>query len=414
MLEIKDLLLKNKEQQHELEIFLTHYFNSSQQNQNQNEISHGEGKCIVKYNKGNEIKSILIDEDIVAKADLINEVVVALSTNSGLEVSSRFVFSSVNIDGYFRYKNAFQISPVPDNAPRLDLNLVESDHPFNVEFSFLKSPDLSINSYRAEKKFTEISLLLNSLLRLGLNNIKSNSVQVWTWDIVGGIPKCKYLYTGYFLEELDMRSKDSNGFTSFIESEKIPQKNSAEYYSTKGISSGDYRIIIPDNFTDSIDKYYELSDDNKEKFLRSSYWLQTAFAIFQVSKSVAYNALVTSIEVFLDVDIKCNTCRSPTSSDKCSECSQPNSGPTKKFKDFVDQFAPGTLESLRKELYDIRSNITHGSMLLPGDGPESSRVFNPERNNSSHKWYLLSQISRTIQINWLYFNNTSSTVEILR
>lgn len=397
MTDITKLLFLNAEQQTELEIFLPSYFGNSTQKE-PHKISHGDG-LIVEYTKNNKIKSITINEDIVAKDDLISKVREALATNLGDQVQSIFVHSPIKMTGYFKYLDKFQILPAPIYAPKSDYGL--ASHAFNLEYSFQKSSHMQINWYRSSKKAKEIILLLNSLLRYGINLKEISSTYEWALVLKNNEYSCEYVNLGY-LGGTDDRKKDSNGFTLCTNYPKLEQKETNSYYNSYGISVTD-NICLPDNFEQSLKVFEDISQTNQEMFLRASYWTQVAYKTSHISWSVAYSALITSIEVFLpNPKDRCVECNRPTSKECCSTCNQPSSGPTKQFRDFVDKYSPGVNESARKKLYDIRSTISHGGGLLPGDGISIGFAFNTETNDAGRNWRLLSQIVQIVQINWLH------------
>lgn len=400
MKDITKLLLQNKEQQTELEIFMTGYFDNSAQKE-PNKILHGNGLIVEYYKNNSRIKSITINEDVVVKDDLISKAKESMATNLGDQIQSIFVLSPIKMNGYFKYQNKFQILPAPFNAPKVDYAL--ASHAFNLEFSFPKSTHMQINIHRSSKKSKEIILLLNSLLRHGINLKERSSTYEWGLVIKNNKFSCEYVNLGYFGGS-DDREKDGDGFTLCTEYPELKLKKTNLYYSSYGISASDTDdTYLPDNFEQSLKVFESLSQANQEMFLRASYWTQVAYKTFHISFSLAYSALITSIEVFLpNPKTRCTECNRPTSEECCSTCKQPSSGPTKQFRDFVDKYSPGVKESARKKLYDIRSTITHGGSLLPGDAFQLGIEFNARTNDARNNWDLLSQIVQIVQINWLH------------
>ena len=400
MTNLTKLLLPNKEQQKELEIFLVNYFGNSAQTE-PHKIVHGNA-LTVEYSKNNSrIKTIHTKEDFKLKDDLIKKAREALANNHGEQVHSMFVHSPIKMGGYFRYENKFQLLPAPINALKVDSLL--ASHAFNLEFSFPKSTDLDINMHRSSKKSSEIILLLNSLLRHGIILKERSSKYEWGLFIKEDKFLCEYFNLGY-IGGNDDREKDDYGFTFCNNYPELKFKAASDYYSSYCISSDDKDgIYLPDNFKSSIKIFEKLCISKQEMFLRASYWAQVAQKTFNISFSVAYSALITSIEVFLpDPITRCLECGRPTSPDFCFTCKQPSAGPTKHFKDFVEKYSKGVSEATRKKLYNIRSTITHGGSLLPGDGNQQGVVFNAKSNDIRHSWDLLSQIVQVVQINWLH------------
>lgn len=88
------------------------------------------------------------------------------------------------------------------------------------------------------------------------------------------------------------------------------------------------------------------------------YWLHTAHRVFERSKSSAYVALASAIEAFLSDEkgAPCDACGKPT-----------GKGPTALFRDFLEVYTPEVPPKMRRDFYDTRSSLTHGSKLLLSD-----------------------------------------------
>ena len=69
----------------------------------------------------------LTDEDIKTIRRSVKEELLA---PSGERVGSRILFAAVPVEGFCRYRDRFQIIPVPPDAPRP--NVLMADHPFII------------------------------------------------------------------------------------------------------------------------------------------------------------------------------------------------------------------------------------------------------------------------------------------
>jgi hypothetical protein len=103
--------------------------------------------------------------------------------------------------------------------------------------------------------------------------------------------------------------------------------------------------------------YYALTDTDRDGFNRALYWFAHAQAIYPVSFSAAFAALVQAIEVL--------TAR-PGPRDPCPECQQDRSpGSTARFKDFLT--GVGVDRKTCDTFYKVRSDILHASRVLLTD-----------------------------------------------
>jgi len=80
-------------------------------------------------------------------------------------------FSTRKVKGYFRYKDLFEIIPMPDSAPQPEVLI--ADHPFLVQFSYISSSNPRVDSIRQREKLNVyirlLNLFSNSVISLGPN-----------------------------------------------------------------------------------------------------------------------------------------------------------------------------------------------------------------------------------------------------
>jgi hypothetical protein len=171
----------------------------------------------------------------------------------------------------------------------------------------------------------------------------------------------------------------------------LAQVEPSEYYLQRGISV-DQKLTIPSDTKRQCDRFFALNIDDKEKFLRSSYWLQHADKVFSMSKSASFVALVSAIEALMPP---------PKSGKQCPECKQMlGVGPTKHFVDFVEALIPDSAipESERKRFYQIRSALSHGGKLLASD--HGVWGFTPKQLGEGQDTGVVWQIAQMVLRNW--------------
>jgi hypothetical protein len=109
----------------------------------------------------------------------------------------------------------------------------------------------------------------------------------------------------------------------------------------------------------------------RKLLVRAAYWLNHADQVLRLSQSASLVAAIQAIEVLLPA-VKGETCPS------CNREKGP--GPTRKFKDFLQQYAPTNDSEERKArdlLYKQRSQLVHGHELLGTDGDYHFGWTNP-------------------------------------
>jgi hypothetical protein len=166
-----------------------------------------------------------------------------------------------------------------------------------------------------------------------------------------------------------------------------------QYYAPVGLHVGD-PLSLPDNFEELLAAYFSLLSSQRDRFMRASHWYQFARRAWNFSSSAAFTALVSAVEALMP----------ETKADRhCDACNRPlGAGPTKQFIDFVDRHVPGGGETAtrRRQLYSLRSALSHGGKLLHADrftwgGMTSSSLS--EWDDQRALWRLV----RLILTNWL-------------
>jgi hypothetical protein len=168
----------------------------------------------------------------------------------------------------------------------------------------------------------------------------------------------------------------------------------ATYNTRIGISAGQV-LDLPDNFGHLFDTYFACARDDRDRFLRASFWFQYTQRVSNISRSGAFTAYVSAVETLMP------TIR-PESI--CSECMRPiGIGPTKQFIDFVEQYAPGAgdLAKQRRNLYALRSALSHGGKLLHSDRHGWGGSLTPAMISSWDDERAMWQIVRSVLVNWL-------------
>jgi hypothetical protein len=395
MKNVTDRLLPDKDKSDELEVFLGTRGDSKQIESRQ--VAYEGGQLIIEYSKQHKINAIWVSDNYspLMISHLQQEIVDALSED-GTEVGQRYLHSLYKTDGFFRHEDSFQILPSPPDAPQPEF--LYAQHPFLLEYSYPKSSHQMVNQHRSTRRFSELSLLLNALLR-SLYLPSSSATHEW---VVTPDPNwtSHYLQLGYFGGK-EHRPKAADGFSMTEGLTQIQSVASRSYYAQLGVEPGK-SLQLPDIFTKLVIAFDQLNEESKARFCRASYWSHVGSRIFPISKSASFAALVSSIEVFLpDPDERCEKCGRPTSTERCPICNQPIVGPTKQFRDFVDKYAPGVPISDRNRLYSRRSSLSHGSTLLPGDLSEIGFRFTSAQTEVWSEQNLLSQIVQLVLVNWL-------------
>lgn len=387
--------------QRELDILLRGYFPWCITKHGSSEISYARADHTVlclKFKKcKHQIELVSIETEPAINESEIEEIrskiMGDITTPGPRKFSTTVMFSSVATNGWFRFRDEFQLIPVPAGSPQPDQMI--ADHPLLFEVSFVSSENMRISSSRCGKRLKEIELVCAALLS---PSIKQNpSGHCWVWgphDTDTNNPTSSFRQEGYLCPNI--REGINDEFASVADIPPMRIVDFQKFYAGHfGMEDG---FIIPDTLPQSLERYEGLSADNKERFLRASYWMQYACKARSLSQSSAFIALVSAIESLFQPAPKRPVWR------KCFRPTEP--GPTARFRDFLETYLPNSSVSktTKKEFYRVRSKLAHGNWLLFDD--QFSRQINIiDSVLSSDEDRLLWQLSDLVRIaiyNWLH------------
>ena len=398
--ELLKALRGEKAEQSEFEQVVLEHFGHASQLSNE-EISYGPSQG------GSALKLIYDENGLLVGAQsgpdlkiddietLCRKVEEQLLTPGPIKVRRRILFTALPTRGWFRYRDQFQIVPMPEDAPQL--KVVTGDHPFFLEFKFPSSSNFTVSHQRQERIGRELELICSALFSWRVWSIGPQVQFHWSIELKEGEtqPRSKFLQEGYTWP--GMRS-EIDDFSEINKLSPLAALDSQAYYTLRGISVGQ-TLDIPADLPILLDAVSKLSRRDRDRFLRASYWFQHANSVFPLSKSASFVALVSAVEALSS---------GSQGSKRCKECGQSiGPGPTKLFADFVEAHLPDTSipESERKRFYTLRSALSHGGKLLLGD--HSLWGFTPKSLGEDTDMRALWQIVRTIFHNWLIRRNAA-------
>ncbi len=324
-----------------------------------------------------------------------------------MKVGRNYSFSSFRVSGSWRgERSGVQILPPPDDAPRAPIEMAE--HPFILEFPIRVSDFSPITNHRWMREHRRLTLLLNVLLagRTSLQSQRSQNFWAWVsrdhdrqaskWiqKATKWIQKVrKFLYRWSRRPGSASKTEDEikwvqpfffaklgDSVTEELSSpagEQLEEVESEEYYTQVGHDGQGLRV--PSDLDDSICLYHQLSPTDRAKFDRATFWMDAASRQWTFSVSSSFASLVSAIESFTD--------QGP--------------GATERFQTFFESYAPdGATRSRRSKMYNLRSDILHGSELMQLD-QDLAFGWDPAYLNQRELHNDLWSLTRIALRNWL-------------
>jgi hypothetical protein len=380
----------------ELPVFLNAHFRSAGHRSETNEVFYPKSNSPVlalNYKHGTL-------QEVHAKVDLpdgaIDELIEILHRDYIGSVGNGFrqevLFCRLPVNGTWRYRERFQILPIPSTAPRPPFSYAE--HPFLIEYSFPATTNGHTSNERSVHALRRLELLLGCLLSTPFRSDRfrgADGTHRWITRIsIGGDSpvQCSYEPLGYYWKDLKSHVQ---GFSSVDEIAPIKLVPASKYYVDSFPVSSD--LTLPDDLTESLDCFFGLEPDRQQRFLQACFWFRQADQAASMSSS--FINLVNAVERLMP---------SGKAEGRCSACNKEiKPGPTKLFKHFMDEFAPISplKNEMRRQFYKIRSDLAHGYSPPFLADMSLDRSLNPLAMKQMEHLSSARQAVRIAMRNWL-------------
>lgn len=353
----------------------------------------GEPALTLRYDQDGELVSIDRECGLLAsdESEIADKIERLLLNSTGIAIGQTVLFARVPTTGHFTYRGRFQLLPVPQEAPRPPFIL--GQQPLILQYTFSQSEDMLINFLRRARVAREIELLcvaLTSSIWLSHGPV-TNHHWVFNTDNPENW-KSEFRQEGYTYPGANAFLPSFSDVSGTPKLARIP---TATYYTRSGIGP-DQALDLPEDFEELLDRYFRCPRENQDRFLRSAYWFQYAQRVANISRSGSFTALVSAIEALMPP---------PGPPEKtCPQCTRPfGQGPTQRFINFVDQYAPGPTASAKdhRKLYALRSALSHGGSLLPSDRHGWMTGLTPKSVDQWADERSIWQVVRASLVNWL-------------
>ena len=298
--------------------------------------------------------------------------------------SRDLIMCSIDIEGYYRFQDKFQIFGLDDTHPKPTSGV--GDFPLIIEYwtdideeeKKKHIEDMHVSAHESVKDMLdEISyfqsacdeiMILLSLFTTSIFFKYNWKMQECAWFTPFGQSGTYWGQKLYSPGKLDFSDVESFSEPDFP---MIPQVNS-EDYSKKyyrqivrypGQNTGGQSYCMPDSIDSLFSNYYRLDSEARIAFLRAATFFYQACNIWFKSRSLSYTALISSIEALIYYEymgVKYKT---------CGKCNLIQYRVMKKFRTFfkVEEKKGSWERKYINMLYTKRSNLLHNGFLFEGD-----------------------------------------------
>lgn len=307
------------------------------------------------------------------------------------------LFSSFPVKGNFKYKEKFQILPVPPGSPVV-IDRFSSSHPFILEYKYLgyssnENGIININVSNRVRK--DLILLLNVAFQPKIVT-KLITITDDEWVFVyeeGKEVESKLFQIGYKLKNYEV---NESAFTVTDNIKSIEVTDQLKYFPSISSAGLEGELTVETFVLNLLDKYFEeLKEDDKKHFNNAAYWLSYAKKHSRDSQSALALFIAMSMEALMKdekINVECKICgktieRSKSKADLLKDL-------LKNHYSFNDEN-----RYITKLFYeDIRSKIAHGGVL---HSDKNYGYFYPKINMELSLITGFLEINRKIIVNWL-------------
>lgn len=312
----------------------------------------------------------------------------------------RVIFSNKPLNGFIRIDGHFKIYPVhqwvkPNESSKFHLGpftgLSDADddfgppYPLYIEVDVPEADEIEwfIDGQRLLDRYEKLAFFFIQGIELASD--RRNQSQ---WTLVYD-SQPQGLIASYAITRFGFSVEGDGGFERYLNEggrAVNPFAGAIGYYDallTENV------LEFPAELDSLLKAYASLSQQQTENFDRAVFLFQQG-EYLRFSKFDASVSYSSAIECLLSREKK-----------KCKDCGQDIFGVGRKFKEFMDEFAPVSagLVEVRKRLYDVRSKAAHGMQVPRVDRDPGLSSF--DENDIIFPWLVRKGI-----VNWLA--NTST------
>lgn len=286
------------------------------------------------------------------------------------------VFSNSILKTSFRYEDKFQIFPIDmEGKPK---SPYARHFPMFLEYTidYQNNEPTDIFSFGAIKINKEKEIL-NLLSCLTNHRFFQYNTSMFGWGIEMSNKRIEYMtederqnlnnsesrmFMGVYYYSGLKEDLKIEQFTDFKPTASFKEAQMHEYFTDNPIDDYNHEVCFPNTLYTALHNYYNLSSETRKKVNSCIYLACDGMDISSIKRSLSFLSYISAIEglVGLEDDISPNT---------CPQCGRPILSINQKFVNFLSKFVAGSAKSQKKykDIYNLRSRITHSGKLFQSD-----------------------------------------------
>lgn len=338
------------------------------------------------------------------------------------------VFSNSILKTSFRFEDKFQILPIDmEGKPQ---SPYARHFPMFLEYTIDYQNDEPTDIFSLGAiKINKEKEILNLLSCLTNHRFFQYNTSMMGWGIrlaekliddttdkerqeLDGQDSCMFMgvYSYQGLKE-DLRIEQ---FTDFKTTASFKEAQMHEYFTENPIDDYQHEVCFPNTLYTALHNYYNLSSETRKKVNSCIYLACDGMDISSNKRSLSFLSYISAIEGLVELEVDdneitfaCGSCKTIESSPySCPQCGRPIWGIRQKFVNFLTKFVAGSEQSQKKykDIYNLRSRITHSGKLFRGDYELSFDENNEEKDY--HDWLMRLETLQLFRISldsWLRY-----------
>lgn len=203
-----------------------------------------------------------------------------------------------------------------------------------------------------------------------------------------------YLYKG-LKEDLKIEK-----FTNFNPTASFKEAQMHEYFTNNPIDDYKHEVHFPNTLETTLHNYYNLSSETRKKVNSCIYLACDGMDVSSNKRSLSFLSYISAIEGLVELEKE-------SSPEICPHCKRPIFSINQNFVKFLSKFVAGSAKSQKKykDIYKLRSRITHTGKLFLGDYELSFDEDNEEK--SYNDWLMRLETLQLFRISldsWLRYS----------
>ena len=188
-------------------------------------------------------------------------------------------------------------------------------------------------------------------------------------------------------------------FTNFKPTASFKEAQMHEYFTDNPIDDYNHEVCFPNTLYTALHNYYNLSSETRKKVNSCIYLACDGMDISSNKRSLSFLSYISAIEGLIGLE-------NDSSPEICPQCKRPVFSVNQNFVKFLSKFVAGSVKSQKKykDIYNLRSRITHSGKLFLSDYELSFDESNGEKEYS--EWLMRLETLQLFRISldsWLRY-----------